>query len=76
VIAVAVRQVGPDVLVDARLLLGKNLSLTHVGESSRRRARERGGKSSRIESLGARRLVKARVVGVRRHVGELAALAA
>jgi hypothetical protein len=30
VIAVAVRQVGPDVLVDARLLLGKNLSLTHA----------------------------------------------
>src|SRR6185312_15272916 len=35
-----------------------------------------GGKPSRIESLRARRLVKAGVVGVRRHVGELAALAA
>jgi len=45
VIAVAVRQVGPDVLVDARLLLGKNLSLTHVGESSRRRARGKGAAS-------------------------------
>jgi len=30
VIAVAVRQVGPDVLVDARLLLRKNLSFTHA----------------------------------------------
>jgi hypothetical protein len=35
VIAVAVRRVGPDVLVDARLLLGENFSLTHVGESTR-----------------------------------------
>jgi len=34
VIAVAVRQIGADVLLDARLLLGKNFSLAHVGESS------------------------------------------
>jgi hypothetical protein len=29
-----VRRFGPHVLVDPRLLLGKNLSLAHVGESS------------------------------------------
>jgi hypothetical protein len=40
-----VRQVGTDVLLDARLLLGKNLSFAHVGESSRRREREKGAAS-------------------------------
>ncbi len=30
VIAVTVRKIGTDVLVDARLLLGKNLSFAHV----------------------------------------------
>jgi hypothetical protein len=35
VVAVAVRRVGPGILVDARLLLGENFSLTHVGDSTR-----------------------------------------
>ena len=33
-VAVTVRQVGPDILLDARVLLGKHLSLAHLREST------------------------------------------
>jgi len=33
-VAVTVRQVGPDILLDARVLLRKHLSLAHLREST------------------------------------------
>jgi hypothetical protein len=42
VIAVAVRRVGPDVLMDACPLLGKNLGITHTGDSTWFRAAGNG----------------------------------
>jgi hypothetical protein len=42
VIAIAVRRVGPDVLTDPCPLLGKNLGITHTGDSKWFRAAESG----------------------------------